>query len=117
MHLNGEQMKKMILGILLKPKSLFSRDIFEPNETMADFLPNGQGHSYRSPIDKLKHIFSDTTWPSELIFIMKTTYNSLAKIDTNCSGNMTKMATTPIYCKYPFKYLLLWNQKANGLGT
>ena len=41
----------------------------------------------------------------------------LAKVYTKCSGHMTKMATTPIYSKNPFKYLLLWNQKANGLGT
>ena len=31
---------------------------------------------------------------------MTTPYNWLAKIYTNCSGHMTKMATTPIYGKY-----------------
>ena len=30
---------------------------------------------------------------------MKTTYDRLGKIDKNCSGHMTKMATTPIYGK------------------
>ena len=48
---------------------------------------------------------------------MKTPYDKLAKIYTNCTGHMTKMATTPYMVKKTFKYLLLWNQKANGLGT
>ena len=48
---------------------------------------------------------------------MKTPYDRLAKTFANCSGHMTKMAITPIYCKKLFKYLFLWNQKANGLGT
>ena len=30
---------------------------------------------------------------------MKTPYDRLAKIYTNCTGHMTKMATTPIYGK------------------
>ena len=30
---------------------------------------------------------------------MKTTYDRLAKIYTNYSGHMTKMAIRPIYCK------------------
>ena len=48
---------------------------------------------------------------------MKTPYDRLAKMYTNRTGHMTKMATMPIYGKKPFKYPLLWNQKANGLGT
>ena len=32
---------------------------------------------------------------------MKTPYDRLAKIYTNCTGHMTKMATTPIYGKNP----------------
>ena len=56
--------------------------------------------------------------PIELKFHMKTSYEWLAKIYANCTGHMTKMATTPIYGKNPpFKYLLRWNQKVNGLGT
>ena len=30
---------------------------------------------------------------------------------------MTKMVAMPILGKKPFKYLLLWKQKANGLGA
>ena len=34
-------------------------------------------------------------------FHMKTPYDRLAKIYTNWTGHMTKMATTPIYGKQP----------------
>ena len=62
-------------------------------------------------------ISSETTRPFELKFHMKTPYDRLAKIYTKCTGHMTKMATTPMYGQRPFKCLLFWNQKANGLGT
>ena len=61
-------------------------------------------------------VSSETTRPFELKFHKKTSYDRLAKIYTKCTGHMTKMATTPIYGLRPFK-CLLWNQKANGLGT
>ena len=39
--------------------------------------------------------------PIELKFYMKTSYDRLAKIYTNCSGHKTKMATTKVYSKNP----------------
>ena len=59
----------------------------------------------------------ETTRPFELKFHMTTPYDRLAKIYTKSTGHMTKMATTPIYGKKLFKCLLLWNQRANGLGN
>ena len=47
---------------------------------------------------------------------MKTPYDKLAKIYTNCSGHMTKMANMPIYCKNALKNVLE-NQKAHDLET
>ena len=41
---------------------------------------------------------------------MKTPYNKVAKICTNCFGHVTKMADMPIYGKN-----LLQNQKADDL--
>ena len=41
--------------------------------------------------------FSETTWPIELKFHMKTPYDRLAKLYTNCTGLMTKMVTTLIF--------------------
>ena len=48
-------------------------------------------------------VFSETIGPVELKFHMKTPYNKLAKIYTNCYGHLTKMADMPIYGKHPFK--------------
>ena len=45
------------------------------------------------PSTFLNIFFSETIRPIELKFHMKSPY------DTNCSGHMTKMATTPIYGK------------------
>ena len=44
-------------------------------------------------------VSSETTWPVELKFHMKTLYDRLAKIYTKSTGHMTKKATTPIYGK------------------
>ena len=48
---------------------------------------------------------------------LKTTYDRLSKIHTNCSGHTIKMAAIPILGVNLLEYLLLWNQKDNGLGT
>ena len=47
----------------------------------------------------LNIVSSETTRPIEFKFNMKTPYDRLAKICTNCTGHMTKMATMPIYGK------------------
>ena len=39
------------------------------------------------------------------------------KVCSNCPGHITKMATMPIYDIKTLKNLLLWNQKAEDLGT
>ena len=44
-------------------------------------------------------VSSETTRPFELKFHMKTPYDRLAKIYTNCTGHTTKMATKSIYGK------------------
>ena len=53
-------------------------------------------------------VFSETIWLMELNFHMKTPYDKLAEIYTNCSGH--------VCYKKPFKNLLE-NQKAHYLGT
>ena len=64
-------------------------------------------------------VSSETTRPFELKFHMKTPYDRLVKICTNCTGHMTKMATTPIYGKNPLNVFFSGTKrpKANGLGT
>ena len=61
-------------------------------------------------------IFSETTRPIELKFYMKTAYDRLAKIYTNCSGHMTKMATTPIYTKNPLNIFFSGTKCPMALG-
>ena len=52
-----------------------------------------------------KHIFSETIWPIELKFHMKSPY---------VSQHLYKLFWPPRpYMVKPFKYLLLWNQKDN----
>ena len=63
----------------------------------------------------LKHIFSETIRTIELKFHMKSPYDRLANIYTNCSGHMTKMATTPIYGKTLYISFSL-EPKANDVG-
>ena len=64
----------------------------------------------------IKTVFSQTIGPFDLTFHVKTPYDKLVKINAKNFGHMTKMAATLIYVK-PFKCLLLWNQKSNGLET
>ena len=54
-------------------------------------------------LQHIKTVFPETTRPIELKFHMKSPYDTcrLAKIYTNCSGHMTKMATMPISGKTP----------------
>ena len=49
----------------------------------------------------IKTVSSENTWPIELKFHMKTPYDRLAKICTNCTGHMTKMAAMPLYEGHP----------------
>ena len=44
----------------------------------------------------IQTVFSESSGPIELNFHMKTPYDRLAKIYTNCSSHMTKMAAMPI---------------------
>ena len=46
---------------------------------------------------------------------MKTSYDRLAKIYTNCTGHMTKMATTPIYGKNPLNILFSGTKRPMAL--
>ena len=51
------------------------------------------------PSTHQNRVSSETTRPIEVKFHMKTLYDRLAKIYTNCTGHMTKMATMTIYGK------------------
>ena len=59
---------------------------------------------------------SETTWQFELKFHMMTSYVRLAKIYTNCTGHMTKMATMPIYGKNPVNVFFPGIKRPMALG-
>ena len=61
-------------------------------------------------------VSSLTTCPFELKFHMMTSYDRLAKIYTNCTGHMTKMATTPIYGKNPVNVFFSGTKRPMALG-
>ena len=48
---------------------------------------------------------------------MKTAYDRLAKIYANCSGHMTKMASTPIYTKNPLNIFFSGTKRPMALGN
>ena len=61
-------------------------------------------------------VSSETTRPFELKFHMKTPNDKLAKIYKNCTGQMTKMATTPIYGKNPLNVFFSGTKRPMALG-
>ena len=75
-----------------------------------------KGRSYLSSIDTLNIESPETTWPIELKFHMKTRYDRLAKIYTNHTGHMAKMATTPIYGKSPLNIFFSGTKRPMPLG-
>ena len=61
-------------------------------------------------------VSSEPTWPFELKFHMMTSYDRLAKIFTNYTGHMTKMATTPIYGKNPVNVFFSGTKRPMAMG-
>ena len=61
-------------------------------------------------------VSSETIRLFELKFHMKTPYDRLAKIYTNCACHMTKMAATPIYSKNPLNVFFSGTKRLMALG-
>ena len=61
-------------------------------------------------------VSSETTRPFDLKFHMKTPYDRLAKIYTNCTDHMTKMATTPIFGKNLLNVFFTGTKRPMALG-
>ena len=70
----------------------------------------------RVPSTHLNIVFSETTRPIELKFHINTPYDRFVKIYTNCTGHMTKMATTPIYGKNPLNIFFSGTKRPMALG-
>ena len=61
-------------------------------------------------------VSSETIWPFELKYHMKTPYDRLAKIYTKCTGHITKMATTSTYGKNPLNVFFSGTKRPMALG-
>ena len=61
-------------------------------------------------------VSSKTTRPFEFKFHMQTPHDKLAKIYTNCTGHMTKMAIKPIYGKTPLNVFFSGTKRPMALG-
>ena len=66
------------------------------------------------PSTHLNIVSSETTRPIE--FHLKTPYDRLAKIYTNCTGHMTKMAPMPIYGKNSLNIFFSGTKRPIALG-
>ena len=97
----------------------------KPNETMAinKFQRSRLTFNFSAKVTHIgapstyQNIVSTVTTESfELKFRMKTPYDRLAKIYTNHTGHMTKMATTPIYGKNPLNIFFSGTKRPIALG-
>ena len=106
MHLNGIFFWKFHFFKSVEAKVIILSWYVEPNGTMAinKFQRSRLTFNFSAKVSHIgvpsthqNIVSSETTRPFELKFHMKTPYDRLAKIYTECTGHMTKMATTPIY--------------------
>ena len=95
--LNTVEAKVIILTWYVKPNSTMAINKFQRSRLTFNFSAKVTHIGVPSTHENI--VSSYTTKPIELKFHMKTTYDRLAKIYTNCTGHMTKMATMPIYGK------------------
>ena len=87
--------KVIILTWYVKPNETRAINKFQRSRLTFNFSAKVAYIGVPSTLQNI--VSSETTWPFELKFHMKTPYDRLAKICTNCTGHMTKMATMPKY--------------------
>ena len=125
MHLNGDLFWKVDFLNTVEAKVIILTWYVKPNETMAinkfqrsrlTFNFSAKVAHIGVPSTHLNIVSSETTRPIEYKFHMKTPYDRLGKIYTNCSGHITKMATTPIYGKNPLNIIFSGTKRPMALG-
>ena len=83
---------------------------------VACLTPMGIFFLFLQRINVKTYFYSKTIRPIELKFHEKILMGRGKEIKTNGFSHMTKMAAT-LYLVKPFKYFLLYTQKADYLGT
>ena len=111
MHLNRKFLKVDFLKTVEAKVIIITRYV-QPNGTMAinksqrsslTFDLSFEFTHFGSPINILKHSFLRNHLANQTQILMKTLFDTEAKIYTNCSGHMPKMANMPKYGKTPLK--------------
>ena len=97
--MNTVEAKVIILTRYVKPNKAMAINKFQRSRLTFNFT--AKVAHIGVPSTHLNLVSSETTGPIELKFHVKTPYDRLAKIYTNCTGHMTKLATMPIYGKNP----------------
>ena len=95
--LNTVEAKVIILTWYVKPNRTMALNKFQRSRLTFNF--SAKVAHIGVPSTHQNIVSSENTRPIELKFHMKTPFDRLAKIYTNCTGHMTKMATMPIYGK------------------
>ena len=118
MHLNWIFLKRFFFK-LLKPKSLFSLNMFRGNSKVQGwpltFKPRSlilEAYQYiktQFPQKPFGQLNSNFIW--RLLKLSGVNLNQMLMV------TLPRWWPFPNKVKKPFKYLLLWNQKVNGLGT
>ena len=85
--------------------------IERPHSFSSDINIHGAAVFLRSQCSKI--FFSKTAWPIKAKFYVEPPWVGGTKVCSRHVGHMTKMAATQIYCKKPFKNLLLQNRWAD----
>ena len=125
MHLNGIFFWNFYFLKTVEAKVIILTWYVEPNETMAinKFQRSRLTLNFSAKVAHIgvpsthqNIVSSGTTRPFELKFHMKTPYDRLAKIYTNCTGHMTKMATTSTYGKNPLNVFFSGTKRPMALG-
>ena len=106
--------KVIILTRYVKPNETMAINKFQRSRLTFNFSAKVTDTGVLSTHQNI--VASEITGPFELKFHMKTPYDRLAKIYTNCTGHMTQMATTFIYGKNPLNVFCSGTKRPMALG-
>ena len=112
--MNTVEAKVIILTRYVKPNETTAINKFQ--RSRLTFYFSAKVAQFGAPSTHKNIVSSEATRPIELKFYMKTPYGRLAKIYTNCTGHMTKMATMPIYGKNPLNIFFSGPKRPMALG-
>ena len=112
--MNTVEAKVIVLIWFVKPNETMAINKFQRSRLTFNILAK-LAH-IGVPSTHLIIVSSETTRLIELKFYIKTPYDRLAKIYTNCTGHMTKIANTPLYFSTPWNIVFSRTKRPMALG-